>query len=309
MRGIMYRIALVTTLAVAGVGCDSGSGGEAGADVAAGADSPATGCEPADPCCDVDGAYLPAGEACLLSEETACSSDGCGGAPVTRQVMGQCSGDLGTCGGIPAPGPWTSLEVCGWDAACDPETLTCIPGACEVETCGDPDVDAFDKEAPNEAPADAATVLDENPPRVPCDPALTWGGTLHDAEDWDWYRFNIDEYEDHACDTFDPVFTFSGVPGARIQFRCWTDGEIAEFDASEGVYDCDLVEPLAIADVQLGPALACRIGPKASFTNLRCWRSDYDDYYNTAMMIMIGVGDDEDHPCASYSVTVAGAQR
>jgi hypothetical protein len=314
MQRTMTWVALGALLGL-GIGCDSGGTGEtsmdtgAGMDAVAESDTTTPGCEPTDPCCDPEGAFLPAGETCVLSEESVCSSDGCGGAPVSRQIFGQCSGDQGTCGGIPAHGPWTSLEVCGWDAVCDPETLTCIAGACEVETCGDPDVDEFDKDGPNEVPADAATVLDDNPSRVPCDPDLSWTGTLHDAEDWDWYRFNVDEYEGHDCATLDPVFSFNGVPGAWIQFRCWTDGEVAEFDESEGVFDCDLVPPFSIADVELGQALACRIGPEASFTNLRCWRADYGDKYNTAMMIIIGVGDDADHPCANYSVTVSGAAR
>jgi len=316
MRRIIVGVALGLTLGVVGLSCDSGSSSKSGADVVGGGadvvpgeDIPVAACDPADPCCDGDGVFLPAGEACFLSEESACSSDGCGGAPVTRQILGQCSGDLGVCGGIPTHGPWSSTEVCGWDAACDAETLACIPGVCDVEICGDPDVDEFDKDAPNEGPVDAATVLDDNPPLSPCDLELNWTGTLHDVEDWDWYRFNTDVYQGHDCSSFDPVFTFTGVPGAWIQFRCWTEGEIAEFDASEGVFDCDLVDPITIAGVELGQALACRIGPNATFTNLRCWRADYGDEYDTAMMVLIGVGDDADHPCANYSVTVEAAPR
>ncbi|MFH1532613.1 MAG: hypothetical protein ABIK09_17955 [Pseudomonadota bacterium] len=309
MRRIIVWITLGLTMGVVGLGCDSGGSTGSGADAVAGEDIPQAGCEPADPCCDGGGVFLSAGETCVLIEESACSSEVCGGAPVTRQILGQCSGDLGACGGVPAPGPWSSLEICGWDAVCDAETLACVPGVCELETCGDPDVDEYDKTAPNEAPADAATVLELNPPMSPCDPDLTWTGTLHDGDDWDWYRFNIDEYQGYDCASFDPVFTFTGVPGAWVQFRCWAAGEVAEFDASEGVFDCDLVDPVTIDGVELDQALACRIGPNATFTNLRCWRADYEDDYNTAMMVLIGIGDEVAHPCANYTVAVDGASR
>ncbi len=135
MRRIVMGITLALGLTVFGFGCDSGSAAGTDGDVTTGEDTAVTGCEPTDPCCDGSGVFLPAGDACLLGEESVCSSDECGGAPVTRQIFGQCPGDLGLCGGVPSHGPWTSLEVCGWDAVCDPESRACIPGVCEVETC------------------------------------------------------------------------------------------------------------------------------------------------------------------------------
>ena len=85
MQRIMTWVVLGALLSL-GIGCDSGGAGEtsmdtgACVDAVAGSDTTTPGCEPTDPCCDADGAFLPAGETCVLSEESVCSNDGCGGA-------------------------------------------------------------------------------------------------------------------------------------------------------------------------------------------------------------------------------------
>ncbi|MBM4370196.1 MAG: hypothetical protein FJ098_00980 [Deltaproteobacteria bacterium] len=306
MRSGPVVLAFMWALVLVVGACDGGGGDGGGGDPGdtTGGDSAVQGCEAGDPCCTEDGLLRPVGEVCLLSEEIACTGAGCGGSPVQRQVFGQCSGTGPECAGVPEPGPWTSLAVCGWNQVCDPGTFTCAAGACELETCGDPDVDTFDKAAANGSPSDASLVLEENAPVDPCAAAIAWEGTLHDETDGDWYRFNVDASQDHGCATWDPRFAFTGIPGARLQFRCWSEGEVAEFDASEGVFDCALTDPVTIDGVALDEALTCRVSASASFTNLRCTRFDYGDVYATTMMVLVGVGTDEDHPCANYSVTV-----
>ena len=302
MRGLLSDIlvSLVIPMIAIGMACNEGI-----PDTVETIEPPGPECEDTEPCCGAWGHYRPEGEICLLGEESRCSSEDCGGALVTRLIHGRCSGDNAACAGFPEAGAWISTGVCGWDEACDPVSLACVPGPCEVEICGDPEVDKHDLAAPNETPIDATKVLDSNPPVDPCNLLLFWSGTLHDSDDRDWYRFNTDEQEGYDCETFDPTFALTGVPRAQVQFRCWGEGEVAEYDAAEGVFDCEMVDPIVIDGVPLDRALSCRVSDAASITHLRCWSADYGAYYNTAMMILVGVGDDAEHPCAEYTITVA----
>lgn len=303
MRGVRSHILVSLLVALSGIACNEGLTVET--DLAPGADVPPPQCEAEELCCDAEGRFLPEGEPCLLDEESRCSTEDCGGALVTRRIYGRCKGDHEVCAGFPEAGPWVSTEICGWDEVCDPGGPSCVPGACDLDTCGNVEADEHDLAETNETPADSTTVLDMNPPVDPCTQLLFWEGTLHDFQDWDWYRFNTDNQEEYDCMTLDPVFTFTGIPRAWIQFRCWGEDEVAQFDSAEGVFDCDTADPITVDGVPLGQALSCRVSAAASFTHLRCWRESYEDYYNTAMMILVGVGDDAEHPCADYTVTVA----